>query len=287
MTTETEKLLRDTIFTKLVDFPAYYFKHIPPDKLQSLVYDCSKQSRHREWRIFYFAYKQFYKKHRHKYTLVFILASLLISIASKIIANKLTIIGTFALLIFSIFYPFHAVKFLNWYSDTHHTSSLLVSKLITINKKVIGFNSKKKKNLERMADKIFRQLIQDEIKFLDYQRAQKGKITFKVFLFASFSSWAYAYIIGDSLNSYIVRIAEYMGFGDFSQIKALTTETIVLSVFSVSAIFMAHKIESYIEKRRSMLEDIIVEIDKKSNQQSNLLKKSLDQISDWFSKRKF
>ena len=284
--TITEQKLRNLTFNKLIDNPAYRVEDIPKKDLIQLVYNCSNNSivsHHKHWKIFHFAFKQFYKKYRNRYISLIIVLSFFIAFISKIIASKVIVITAFSMLIFCLFYPFHTIYFAERYLYIEGQTFFLVKKLEKINKKARGFKSNTLRNINRISDKILQEIIEDEISSLDRRRGQKGEIAFISFIFALFLSWGYAYIIGDSLNDWIVWIANNSGFKDFDSIKNLTTQTIVLSLFAIGGLFMAFAIESNIEKRRSILDESLIEIKERSSKSYNPLKN----IHNWISNRFF
>ena len=266
--TISEQKLRNMTFSKLIDVPAYQVEGIHKEDLIRLVYDCSSSSiasYQKYWKILCFAFKQFYKRYRNRYTLLIIVLSFLIAIISKIIASKVTAITVFSMLVFYLFYPLHTFYFIGRYLYIDSQAFFHIRKLEKINKKAHVFKSNRSLSVDRKSDEILQEIIENEMSKLDRKRGQKGGIAFISFLFALFLSWAYAYIIGDSLNNWILWIANNTGFEDFEPIKNLTTEIIVSSLFFVGGLFMAYKIETNIEKRRSSLNESLLEIKERSS----------------------
>ena len=283
--TKSEQHLRHLVFDKLIDIPIYQLKNISTEEFKHFLseyYDGLTKNNLTGRKTIGFASRTFYRKYRNLSTLSAIVILFFILIIIKLLFFQLTVIGIFLFLLLAFLFSVHVMNFAIWHLDIESQSNIVVSKLIEINKSIYGFRTNRPRHINKKANEIVREIIENEISRLDYKRGQKGQIAFASFMFALFFSCMYVYIMGDSLNDEIIWIANFLGFGDFDLVKNLNTQEVALALFTFAGLFMSYRIESDLEKKRLTLKESLAKIEEQSSKRSNYLKNIYNRISSWF-----
>ena len=256
-----EQQLHNMTFNKLIKLPAYEFKSKYREEIKYMYKGFSNTTRngYNRWQIFWLALKSFYNRYQNLCVLAIIIISLAIALFDKAITSQISIVRVFSFLVFVVSFVIHIAQFEVWCSYVQGYFSLINRKLKRINKKVSGFRNNRQRALDRRANEIIKEIIEEDKSNLDYTWKQSSLVNF---VFALYISLAYVYIIGDSLNYQIISAANIIGFEDFDFIRNLTTQTIVFSLFPFEMLLSNFVIISSLKKRRECLEDSLTEVNK-------------------------
>ena len=262
--------LRNIALAKLIDIEVDKIKGKHQKEFKKYaptLFDNSQINNARKyWRIFCFALKSFHNRYRHRCTLLIAIISLVIAALDRAITSpQASTIRIYLFLVSCCSFVIYIALFNIWYSDVQENFASIMKRLKKIESKINSLNINIWSNLNWVADKFIREIIEDEILSL----ADKWKqIGFVSFLSALFISLMYVYLIGDSLNENIIWAANNMGFKDFDAIKNLTTQTIVFSMFPLEIALLGLILTLSLEKRREYLKDLLAKIRIYSNRRS-------------------
>ncbi len=156
--------------------------------------------------------------------------SLFISFLVRTSNFWLILFGVICLLIFQLSFTIFGIRFGTFYSfvkGTFYQIDTIInkSKNYVLNHRNIDYN-----NLNIEANKITKNIIEDDIAGLDYDWK---KINLPVILFAFSLSFSTVYISGDSLVIAIKYIANMLHFENFELIKNLNREQLAFILFPV------------------------------------------------------